>query len=179
MIMTMMTKMTQMQNQMQVLMQAVLENQVSKQNLQQNPTVNPPQQHSTKPEPITPTFSSSQTPALTPTLEIQQQLFLAIRCGDLAKTSQIVQSTPNWWELEDENGNIAFMKACCYPDSKVFIVSYLIEQTKNNRVQAVILSGGMSCQNVHSITQNVAGGVTHYTSCYTVENAKYRSDYTK
>ena len=139
MIMTMMTKMTQMQNQMQVLMQAVLENQVSKQNLQQNPTVNPPQKHSTKPEPITPTFSSSQTPALTPTLEIQQQLFLAIRCGDLAKTSQIVQSTPNWWELEDENGNIAFMKACCYPDSKVFIVSYLIEQTKNNRVQAVIL----------------------------------------
>ena len=43
----------------------------------------------------------------------------------------------------------------------------------------VYISGGMSCQNVHSITQNMAGGVTHYTSCYTVENRQNRSDYSR
>jgi len=130
MMMTMMNNMTQMQNQIQKVMQVMVETQVSKQNLQQNPTSNLPQQHPTHSEP-----ANSQTP----TLGKQQQLFLAIRCGDLGKTSQIVQSTPNWWELQDEGGNNALMKACCYPDSKVFIVSYLIEQTEDNQVQAVIL----------------------------------------
>ena len=88
-----------------------------------------------------------------------QSLFIAIRSKDLGKVSQIVDSQENWWEIVDEKGNSAIIAACSYPDSKVFIVSYLIDQVHDQKVIAKILihenKEGLNCYLMAAKTGNL------------------------
>ena len=86
-------------------------------------------------------------------------LFLAIRAKDLGKVSIIVESEKEWWKITDDNNNSPLIAACSHTDSKVFIVSYLIDLVKDPKIVADILThenqNGLNCYLMAAKTGNI------------------------
>jgi ankyrin repeat protein len=79
----------------------------------------------------------------------KSSMFLGIRAKDLGKISQIVEQESEWYKLLDENENSPVIAACSQIDSKVFILSYLIDQMQDYKIVADVLmhenKDGLNC----------------------------------